>query len=244
MLELAQVGAGWPLAASLAAVVTARGLWAGRRRAALNEALHEVRRPLQALALAGPGTTGRRAAVGVEGPLQLAAVALERLDREINGEAIERPRMRFPAERLLDAAVARWTERAALAGASLELRWSAGSAAIECDRCRLAQAFDNLIVNAIEHGGSEIQVEARVRGRWLRVAVIDSGPARRAGPDGGGKGGILTRLRGCRRRGHGLRVVHRAAAEHAGEFRFRRTELGAEAVLELPLAGAEGVGVG
>ncbi len=218
MLELAQVGAGWPLAASLAAVVTARGLWATRRRAELNEALHEVRRPLQALALATPGTTGRREAAGVEGPIQLAAAALERLDRQINGEVFESPRTRVSAERLLGAAVARWTERAALAGASLELRWSAGSAAVECDR-------------------------ASVRGRRLRVAVIDSGPTRRAERDGRGEEGILTRLRGCRRRGHGLRVVRRAAAEHGGEFRLRRTELGAEAVLELSLAGAERVGV-
>jgi signal transduction histidine kinase len=244
MLELGQVGAGWPLAVSLAAVVTARGLWATRRRAALNEALHEVRRPLQALALAAPGKTGRREALGVEGPLQLAAVALERLDREINGEAIESPRTRVSAERLLGAAVARWTERAALAGASLELRWYAGGVAIECDRCRLAQTFDNLIVNAIEHGGSEILVEASLCGRRLRVAVIDSGPGRPPAPNHGTRGGALARLRGCRRRGHGLRVVRRAAAEHGGRFRLCRTELGSEAVLELPLAEAEGIRAG
>ena len=55
MIELAEIVAGWPLAATMAAVATAQGLRAGRRRGALNEALHELRRPLQAIALAGGG---------------------------------------------------------------------------------------------------------------------------------------------------------------------------------------------
>ncbi len=86
MTELAQIAAGWPLAASMAVVLTAQGLRAGRRRSALNEALHELRRPLQAVALAvsGPRVAGP---AGVEGAVRLAAAALERLDREINGGA-------------------------------------------------------------------------------------------------------------------------------------------------------------
>src|SRR4249919_2186392 len=49
--ELAEVVAAWPLGATLAAAVAVHGLQVGRRRSALNEALHELRRPLQALAL-------------------------------------------------------------------------------------------------------------------------------------------------------------------------------------------------
>ena len=52
MTELAQILVGWPLALSMAATVAAQGLHAGKRRTALNEALHELRRPLQAVALA------------------------------------------------------------------------------------------------------------------------------------------------------------------------------------------------
>jgi len=236
MLDLTQVGAAWPLAASMAGLA-ARGVREGRRRTAINEALHEVRRPLQALALA-PGDPGRaRRAPAADGSLQLAAVALERLDREINGGPPLAARATVPAEPLLRAAVGRWRARAALCGAALELRWLAGGAAIEADRCAIAQALDNLIVNAIEHGGGRIAIEARpCRGR-LRISVSDSGRvagrgrARRRGAD------PFARLTGRRRRGHGLRVVRRAAAEHAGEFRLGFGERGAEAVLELPLAG-------
>ena len=45
-LELAQLVAAWPLGVSLAAAAVAQGIHAGRRRSALNEALHELRRPL------------------------------------------------------------------------------------------------------------------------------------------------------------------------------------------------------
>lgn len=65
MRWLAEFVAGWPVAASLAVAVVAQGLRAGRHRTALNEALHELRRPLQAIALAA-GPPGA-APGGVEG---------------------------------------------------------------------------------------------------------------------------------------------------------------------------------
>ncbi len=84
MTGLAHLFAGWPLAASLAMAVTAQALRAGRRRSALNQAMHELRRPLQAVALAASGPRVA-APAGMESSMQLAAAALERLDREING---------------------------------------------------------------------------------------------------------------------------------------------------------------
>ena len=82
MIELAPTFAGWPLAATMAAVAAAQGLRAGRRRSSLNEALHELRRPLQAIALAGAAGASPPA---LESSVRLAAAALERLDREVNG---------------------------------------------------------------------------------------------------------------------------------------------------------------
>jgi signal transduction histidine kinase len=231
--ELAQVAAGWPLGLSLAAAASARGLRAGRRRTALNEAMHELRRPLQALALAAPAAAGP---AGVESSLQMAAVALERLDREINGG----PAAPIPVEPLAGAAVGRWKARAALAGGLLELRWLAGEAIVAGDRCDLSRALDNLIVNAIEHGGPAIAVVASRHGGQLRVAVTDSGrasrpPSRRESP-----AELIARLSGRRRNGHGLRVVRRIAALHGGDFQLRCSERATEAVLELPLLGGEG----
>jgi signal transduction histidine kinase len=235
-LELAQIVAAWPLGASLAAAVAARGLWAGRRRTALNEALHELRRPLQALALAAPGARAVEPST-IEWSVQMAATALERLEREINGEALAGVGAPMSGQPLLESAVARWRAHAALAGGSLTLRWRAGEATVKGDRCEIAQALDNLIVNAIEHGGPEIAVEARTRFGRLCVAVVDSGGAGRPRARGEGRAGLIARISGRRRHGHGLRVVRRTAAAYGGEFRLRSSGRGTEAVLELPLAG-------
>jgi signal transduction histidine kinase len=237
--ELAQVAAGWPLGLSLAAAASARGLRVGRRRTALNEALHELRRPLQALALAAPAVA-EAGPVGVESSLQMAALALERLEREINGEPPALEPAPILAEPLVSSAVGRWKARAALAGGSLELRWGAGEAIVAADRCGLSQALDNLIVNAIEHGGPAIAVAASRRGGRLRIAVADSGRASRPQSRRESPAELIARLSGRRRHGHGLRVVRRIAAAHGGEFRLRCSERAAEAVLELPLLGGAG----
>jgi signal transduction histidine kinase len=235
MNGLPETIAGWPLAASIAAAITARGWHAGRRRLALNEALHELRRPLQAIALA----CGERPAPHVvEGSVQLAAVALERLDREINGGgAPAGPRTRIPVRPLLESAVGRWRSRASLGGASLSLRWRAGEVLVEVDAVGLAQALDNLIVNAIEHGGPAVAVEGRRCGNRLRLVVSDSGRASRPASRRGAPAEVIARLAGRQRRGHGLSVVRRVAEVHGGRFSLRRSEHGSLAVLELPLTG-------
>jgi signal transduction histidine kinase len=235
MNALPETVAGWPLAASLAAAITAHGWRAGRRRSALNEAVHELRRPLQAIALACGERTAHHV---VEGSVQLAAVALERLDREINGGggSANVPRETIPARPLLESAVARWRSRASLGGGGLSLRWRAGEVLVEADRLALAQALDNLIVNAIEHGGPHVVVEGRRRGGRLRMTVEDSGCASRPAARRGAPAEVIARLAGRRRRGHGLAVVRGVADLHGGRFVLRRSERGSLAVLELPLA--------
>ena len=237
MIELAQIVAGWPLALSMAATVAAQGLRSGRRRSSLNEALHELRRPLQAVALAsGP----RLAAAADDGdPMELAAAALERLDREINGEPLTPAWGPVDGLSLAQSAVSRWQARARLTDGSLELRWNAGRAIIRGDRSGLSQALDNLIVNAIEHGGSTIVVAARRRDGRLRIAVVDSGRSGRPRSRRNNPSGVLTRLTGRSNRGHGLAVVRRLAAAHDGDFGLRRSAQGSIAVLELPLAGGD-----
>ena len=236
MTELAQILAGWPLAASMVVVaIAAQGLRAGRRRSALNEVLHELRRPLQAIALTASGPGVARPA-GIEGSVRLAAAALERLDREINGGPASAAWGAVRCRPLLRAAVGRWKSRAALGGGSLELRWRAGEAVVSGDRSGLAQALDNLIVNAIEHGGPSIVVEARLQDGRLRVSVADSGRASRPESRRDSPAGVIARLSGRRRHGHGLPVVRRVAAAHGGRFALRHSERGSLAVLDLPLA--------
>lgn len=226
--------AGWPLAGVLAMVLVGERLRAGRRREALNRAVHELRRPLQLLALAPSSPV----ATGSSGPLELAIAALAQLDREINGADGETWRL-VSCHELVGGAVARWRSRAKLGGGSIALRWHAGGAPLIADPVRISQALDNLIVNALEHGGPNVVVEARTAGGRLRISVADDGLAARTSR-GESPTDVIARLTRRSGRGHGLEVVRSVAAAHRGRFALQRSEAGSVAMLELPLAAVGG----
>jgi two-component system sensor histidine kinase MtrB len=230
---MTEVLSGLPFALSLAATGTATALAAGRRRGALNEALHELRRPMQALALALPAEAAE--APAVDSSLLLAVAAMDRLECEINGGTVAAVAAPVPLRRLAEVAATRWRHGAAAAGASIEVDWAAGEAIVRGDAVRLAQALDNLIINGIEHGRGNLIVRGRRSGRFVTVAVRDRGeaPGRSQGRGRGRRLGSIGR-----RRGHGLRVVRRTAAEHGGRFDLVRSERATEAVLELPALGS------
>ncbi|HVD40563.1 MAG TPA: HAMP domain-containing sensor histidine kinase [Solirubrobacterales bacterium] len=233
LLELSELAGGLPIAASFAMASGITALREGRRRTSLNEAMHELRRPLQGLALSLPeeSTEGERA----ESCLQMAVAAVERLDREINGGPLPPPTRPVPLRFLAEAAVERWRPQAAAAGRSLSLIWSGCDAEFRAEGAELAPALDNLISNALVHGAGAVAVEVGARGGRLHLVVRDGG---------GGESAcqpwrlpVRARLAGRCRHGHGLRIVRRVAARHGGSFRLRRSPCGTEARLELPLAG-------
>jgi signal transduction histidine kinase len=233
-MELAQVAAGLPVAASFALAGGITSLRAGRRRALLNEALHELRRPLQALSLALPGSSGQAGAY--QSSLELAMVALERLDREINGDALQKAQSEISVDGLIEEAVQRWKSVAACRGGNLQKEWNGPETYVEGDRFDLAQALDNLLSNAIEHGAGKVRIGWRREGEWVRISISNSGTAvpaqaRRR----------LQRRGGRCRRGHGLRVVERIARRHGGSFALRPGRDGVEASLRLPLRRRLGV---
>jgi two-component sensor histidine kinase len=121
------------------------------------------------------------------------------------------------------ACLERWRPVAASAG-GIRVYWDAGPALAEGDPAALAQALDNLVSNAIEHGGPPIVITgARVAGR-VRITIANGvrpAPVSRA-PDP--------------RRGHGLEVVSSVASAHGGRFALCETAGGCVAALELPLA--------
>src|ERR1700761_3337521 len=95
----------WPVLGGAGATV-ASALREARRRTVLNEHLHEVRRPLQLLALmtepAGRGVGDE------EGPIEMAAAALMRLELEINGGRAAGTRATIARGPRLGAAARRW----------------------------------------------------------------------------------------------------------------------------------------
>src|SRR5215469_1613922 len=145
-LELAEVAAGLPMAASFAVAGGITTLREGRRRASLNEAMHELRRPLQVLALALPSDS-RRGEV-CESSLRIAAAALERLDREINGRPAAQPPEPVALKAVVEAVAGRWKLPALLRGRRLKLFWEATDSHLFSGEIELVQALDNLISNA------------------------------------------------------------------------------------------------
>jgi signal transduction histidine kinase len=233
-LELSELAAGLPFAASFAMAGGISALREGRRRSALNEAMHELRRPLQAMALVTP--TSPRRIDAFESSLQLAAVAVDRLDREINGRQAPQRTDTVHLQELVESAAARWRQRAALEQRALRLNWDAGQPHLYGDAVQLMQLLDNLISNGFEHGSGEVTIEAKRVERAVRLVVANENRPRSAGS----RRTTLTlkaRLAGRSRHGHGLRIVRRVAAESGGCFRVRRRGARYEALLELPVAG-------
>jgi signal transduction histidine kinase len=229
-VELAEIAAGLPFAASLAMASGISAFREGRRRTSLNEALHELRRPLQVLALSLPADSR---AVG--SALQMARAAVEQLEREVNGDGAATPAQQVSIRPLLTTAVDRWRPRAAAEGRSLKLIWAGGEIELRGDRTELSQALDNLISNALEHGAGAVTVDVSQEAGLLRVTVRnrDTSAAR---PNRRGR--VFRARRNTRRRhGHGLRIVRRVAARHGGSFRLTRSAASSEARLDLPLEG-------
>jgi two-component system sensor histidine kinase MtrB len=193
---------------------------------ALNRALHELRRPLQALVLmeersaqpaAAPQNASRR------GLLEVAESALRDLDGTLNGGAPARRARRFSCREVVLACLERWRPVAARAG-GIRVYWDAGPAPVDGDAARMAQALDNLVANALEHGGPPVVITgARVAGR-IRITIANG---RGENPGSG---------RPDPRRGHGTEIVSEVANAHRGRFALCRTDGGCVAALELPLA--------
>src|SRR4029077_16089914 len=123
------------------------------------------------------------------------------------------------------AGLERWRPMAARTG-GFRVYWDGGPAPVEGDAVQMARALDNLIANALEHGGPPVVVTgARVAGR-IRVTIATGSSQRGA------------RRERDPRRGHGTEVVSRVASAHRGRFALCRTGSGCVAALELPLVDA------
>jgi signal transduction histidine kinase len=97
------------------------------------------------------------------------------------------------------------------AGGGVHLDWTAGPITVSANRGRLAQAFGNLLANAVEHGGGHVRVVGRRTSRGVRVEVVDTG------------------------RGHGLAIAAKAVRDSGGKLSAARAGSGTSVAIELPL---------
>lgn len=197
-----------------------------RRRRRADLALHELRRPLQALLLGAAASAEELSAV------DLALAALRDLESALGDRARRDSRADSVPPigwaRLVEDAAERWGQAAWLRGGSIAAECRVEASRLGGEQAlALSAALDNLLHNALIHGGPEIAISAEQRHAEVELAVVDRGdpPVCSAGrPRPGG--------------GHGLRAVNEIAARLGGEFRLERVDGCCRAVIRIPTTAA------
>jgi signal transduction histidine kinase len=229
---------GWLVAAAGFGTAVLLRIQLLRHLEAVAQASHELRGPLTAVRLglelsarARPPSPPRLRAIELE--LGRAALALE----DLSAARVRRKEVTSTAElvdlsELVIDSVEAWRPFAKAREATLCVRSVDSEARVSGQRLRLAQAIGNLIANAIEHGGGEVEVSLRSEAGAVRVEIVDGGLGLPAPVD------ELVRRRERRHgaRGHGLAIVSQIAAAHGGRIAAAPSHCGARLVLELPVA--------
>jgi signal transduction histidine kinase len=208
--------------------------------------LHELRGGVAALelGLAAFERSGElrpdleRWAEALRGPLERTKLGVSDLDALCRGGGPSPT----PSEELVDLAgivlqsARAWSRLAPSYGALLHVDWRAGPVRVCGHGARLRQALDNLIANALEHGGGRVAVESERCGDHVRVAISDGGnglsaTAKLAAPP-------RTRLREAPSRsprGHGLAIALDVIEAHGGKLVVGSGPRGAALTVELPI---------
>ena len=137
--------------------------------------VHEVRSPVAALsAIDGtlsdgePDTAARRELV------RLAALACRAIERIVTDAAVVsiHPETIDPAALVRDVATA-----SGLRGVRIAITVPERTPAVDADAARLRQVLDNLITNAVVHGGPDAEISVAIRvEEALLIGVSDTGP--------------------------------------------------------------------
>jgi signal transduction histidine kinase len=208
---------------------------------------HEVRNPLFGISSTLDAMTARMGERPEFGRyLEVLRNEVDRLGR-LMAELLSygrSPTREFVAGSLTDVvalAVESCSSLAREAGVTIVNRVALQPDAIRLDPGRLAQAFQNLIDNALQHApaGSAVTLEGSFveedDRRWIACSVSDGGPGFRPEDLERVFEPFFTRRRGGT--GLGLALVQRIVLEHGGEIDARnRPEGGAEVVVRFPRA--------
>jgi signal transduction histidine kinase len=232
---------GWLAAALAGGVVLVLWRLSAARMESVVRACHELRGPL----------TAARLGLELNARAELPADRIRAIDLELGRAALvledlaeariaRRPgvgaRLRDVDLRgLLADSVEASRATAARRGVRLRFRWLGDDGTMLADRLRLAQAVGNLIANAIEHGGGEVEVRGLARGEGARIEVIDAGDGLPAPLEQ-----LLRRPDRARRRSgrsRGLVITREIVEAHGGRLSAAPTSHGARLVIELPCRG-------
>ena len=200
-----------------------------QHRQRVHRAMHELRRPLQALLLV-PEVGSRRPDAALTA-LDLALVALGDLESLLEGGSHRPlPESGQSWARLVEDAAERWRQAAWLRGGGITVSYSDRldhRGLSRADAVDLARALDNLIVNALIHGGPQIDLRLVGGAGAITISVSDSGTRGRTGS------ACRNGHRGVRS-GHGIAIVEEIVALRGGRFRLHRDGRGTVAELHLP----------
>jgi signal transduction histidine kinase len=235
------------LCAALLAILTRLSVFSrsarhgGERQRSLVRSMHELRGALTALRLGislidrcvlSQSELGARIE-GLQAQVERAELAVIELDASRRGEA---PTALSRADQSVDLAsmvlrrARAWSQLAPGYEASLELNWRAGAAYVRGDPDRLRQAIDNLLGNALEHGGGRVLLEGTRVGKAVRVAISDGGAGLPCPPH------ELAEAPPSSPRGHGLAIARDAIEALGGRLTSQRAPNRSTLVLELPVA--------
>lgn len=221
----------------LKARLTARRL--RRQLASLTRPLHELRGALTALEL-GLSVIERSCSSSAEvnGCVDSLRLSLERaslgardVDSLRRGDRVAAVKERVDFSKLILRSAQAWSLLAPAYNATLDIDWRAGPVRVLGHAGRLQQAFDNLIANALEHGGGCVLVEGERRGARVRVLVSDGGAELPQQFDGASASAA---------RGHGLSIANAVIREHEGRLALGMGRNGRGLLVELPAFGDGG----
>lgn len=224
---------GWAAAATALAALVACRRSGARRLELAAQAAHELAAPLGAARLAvhslsREGAPPERVAA-LDRELARAGRAVEDLAVARAGERATGRAEEVAAERLVRDAGAAWRPVAQALGAQLRVDVDGGLGTVRGDRVRLGQAIDNLIANALEHGGRTVVLRGRASLRGVRIEVADDGPGLPAPVDR-----LVRRARAGRGRGRGLAIAADVVERHGGRVSAAPSARGARVAVELP----------
>jgi signal transduction histidine kinase len=195
--------------------------------------MHELRGALAALdlglSLVERGQDPAGCSDGLRVQLDRARDALDEIDARRTGEPKRPNFVLVNLAAIIGGRAVAWSQLAPAYGAAVRFTWRAGHVWLRGDRALLLQALDNLIGNALEHGGGQVLVDGERRGSCVRITISDGGSGLRSSPHD------LVEAPVSSRRGHGLAIA-RNAVEVLGGSICTGVNMGrAAVVVELPL---------